>query len=147
MSNIIKTIIPLIDEAISLRDIDESTGFVGCYLEDKNRPYLDNHVFLLYKWGDIKSTKVFYKFRKARSFYGYKIMYINGESYIVYTFTSNVNIKRLSKGNIILGDCLKLRILRFWQFTDNWVTFNIMRGTIMCDPPSDIVPEEDYVSD
>lgn len=147
MNNIIKAIIPLIDESISLDDIKDSTGFVDCYLEDKNRPYLDSHIFLLYKWGDVKSTKVFYKFKKVKSFYGYKIMYINGESYIVYTFTSNINIRRISGGNIILGDCLKLRILRFWQFTDNWVTFNIMRGTIMCDPPSSILPEEDYIED
>ena len=65
----------------------------------------------------------------------------------MYKVSNRGRIKNISKGNIILGDCLKLRILRFWQFTDNWVTFNIMRGTIMCDPPSDIVPEEDYVSD
>lgn len=147
MKNIIKAIIPLIDESITLDDIKDDTGFVGCYLEDKNRPYLDGHIFLLYNWGNVKSTKVFYKFRKAKSFYGYRIMYINGECYIVYTFTSNINIKRLSGGNIILGDCLKLRILRFWQFTDKWVTFNIMRGTIMCDPPSDILPEEDYIEE
>lgn len=147
MSNIIKAIIPLVDESITLDDIKEDTGFVDCYLEDINRPYLDNHVFLLYKWGNPMSTKVFYNFKKAKSFYGYNIIYINGESYIVYTFTSNENIKRLSNGNILLGDCLKLRILRFWQFTDKWVTFNIMRGTIICDPPSGKVPEGDYVEE
>lgn len=146
MSNIYKAIIPLIDESISLNDIKDDT-FVGCYTEDINRPYLDSHVFLLYKWDEDKSTKVFYNFKKAKSFYGYKIIYINGESYIVYTFTSNSNINRLKSGNITLGDIAKLRILRFWQFTDNWVTFNIMRGTVMCDPPSSILPEEDYLEE
>lgn len=146
MSNIYKIIIPLIDENISLNDVQDDT-FVDCYLEDKNRPFLDNHIFLMYKWGDEKSTKVFYKFRDIKSFYGYKITYINGESYIIYAFTSNVNIKHLCNGNILLGTLLKLRILRFWQFTDKWITFNIMRGTIMCDPPSNILPEEDYIED
>ena len=146
MSNIIKAIIPLIDESITLEDILDDT-FIGCYIEDINRPYLDDHIFLLYKWGDYKSSKVFYNFKKAKSFYGYKIMYINGESFIIYTFTSNSSIRSLKKGNSVLGSIAKLRILRFWQFTDKWVTFNIMRGTIMCDPPSDTVPEEDYIED
>lgn len=146
MSNICKAIIPLIDECISLKDIQDST-FVDCYVEDKNRPYLDSHVFLLYKWDENKSSKVFYNFKKIKSFYGYKVIYVNGKSYIVYAFTSNPNINRMKNGNIILGDIAKLRILRFWQFTDKWVTFNIMRGTIMCDPPSGSVPEEDYIED
>lgn len=146
MSNIYKAIIPLIDENISLDDILDDT-FVGCYLEDKNRPFLDSHIFLLYKWGDKKSTKVFYKFRNIKSFYGYKVMYINNESYIVYTFSSNPNIRRISSGNIILGSLLKLRILRFWQFTDKWVTFNITRGTVVCDPPNSVLPEEDYIEE
>ena len=147
MSNIKKAIVPLIDINISLDDISEDTGFIDCYLEDINRPYLDNHVFLLYKWKNPMSTKVFYKFKNVKSFYGYKIIYIDKTPYILYIFTSNVNIKRLKGGNILLGDCLKLRILRFWQFTDKWVTFNIMRGIISCDPPSDKVPEEDYLEE
>lgn len=146
MSNIYKIIIPLIDENISLDDIQDDT-FVDCYLEDINRPFLDNHIFLMYKWDDKKSSKVFYKFRDIKSFYGYKIVYINRKSYIIYTFTSNANIRRLINGNVLLGDLTKLRILRFWQFTDKWVMFNIMRGTVMCDPPNNILPEEDYIEE
>ncbi len=144
MSNIYKAIIPLIDENISLDDIQDST-FIGCYTEDINRPYLDNHIFLLYEWGNNKSSKVFYKFRGMKSFYGYKVIYIKGKSFIVYTFTSNKNINILKNGNMILGDITKLRILRFWQFSDKWITYNIMRGTITCDPPTSILPEEDYL--
>ena len=146
MSNIYKVIIPLIDESITLNDIKDDT-FVGCYTEDINRPYLDSHIFLLYKWSENKSTKVFYNFKKAKSFYGYKVMYINGECFIVYTFTSNPSIQGLKNGYSTLGSIPKLRILRFWQFTDKWVTFNVMRGTIMCGPPSGVVPEEDYIED
>ena len=146
MSNIYKAIIPLIDNSISLDDIQDET-FVGCFVEDKNRPYLDNHLFLLYKWGENKSIKVFYKFKQSKSFYGYRVMYINGESYIVYAFTSNPNINRLKKGNAILEDVSKLRILRFWQYKDDWVTWNIARGTVMGDPASGTVPEEDYLEE
>ena len=147
MSNIAKLIIPCIDNTLSLEDFSDDAGFVDCYTEDINRPYLDYHIFLMYKWGKIKSTKVFYKIKKIPSFYGYKIIYINGESYIIYTFTSNCLINRLKSGLTILGDINKARILRFWSFKDSWVTSNVMRGTITCGPLPNIVPEEDYLED
>lgn len=145
MNNLIKTIIPLIDENMSLEDLDESTGFIDCYLEDKNRPWLIDHIFLMYKWGDTKSTKIFYKFRAMKSFYGYRIVYINKECYIVYTFTINPSIKSLRKGYSILRDNLKLRILRFWQFKDDWISINVMKDAITCGPVVSILPEEDYI--
>ena len=136
----------MIDNSLDLSDIQDET-FVGCYTEDINRPFLDSHVFLLYEWGDKKSAKVFYKFRDIKSFYGYKIIYIKGKSYIVYTFTSNFNIRKAVSGNIVLGEALKMRICDFWHFKDDWVTWNAMRGTIACDPPSGTVPEEDYLEE
>lgn len=145
MSNLAKVILPLIDDNISLEDIAEDTGFVGIYTEDINRPYLDDHVFLMYNWNDVMSTKVFYKFKNMSSFYGYKIIYLKGIPYIVYTFTSNSLINRLKKGVAILRDVNKLRILQFWQFKDAWVALNVARGTVTDDSPRDILPEEDYM--
>ena len=145
MSNIAKVIIPLVDEKLSLEDLSEATGFEGIYFEDINRPYLDDHIFLMYDWNDKKSTKVFYKFRNMKSFYGYKIIYINRVPHIVYTFTSNSLINRLKRGTAILRDINKLRILQFWQFKDAWIALNVARGTVTSDPPNEIVPEEDYL--
>ena len=147
MSNITKTIIPFIDNNLSLDDFSENEGFVGVYYEDINRPYLDNHIFLMYNWDDKKSTKVFFKFKNIPSFYGYKIIYLSKKAYIVYTFTSNMLINRLKNGTCILRDVNKQRILQFWQFKDAWVTLNTLRGTIVCDPPKDILPEEDFMPD
>ena len=145
MSNIMKVILPLVDNGISLDDISEDNGFIAAYTEDINRPYLDDHVFLLYNWSDKKSTKVFYKFRDLPSFYGYKIIYIKGVSYIVYTFTSNSLINRLKRGTAILRDVNKLRVLQFWQFKDAWVSLNVTRGTVNEGSPQDVLPEEDYL--
>ena len=145
MSNISKVIIPLVDESLSLEDLSENEGFEGIYFEDINRPYLDDHVFLMYNWDDKKSTKIFYKFRNMKSFYGYKIIYIKHVPHIVYTFTSNSLINRLKRGTAILRDINKLRILQFWQFKDAWIALNVARGTVISDPPSEIVPEEDYL--
>ena len=147
MSKIEKLIAPFIDDSLTTDDFSEDTGFVLMSDEDINRPWLDNHIFLLYKWGDNKSIKVFYKYKKAKSFYGFKIMYIKGEPYIVYTFTSNSLINRLKQGVAILRDVNKQRVLQFWQFKDAWITLNVMRGTITCDPTLSIVPEEDFMPD
>lgn len=147
MSNIAKVIIPLVDEKLSLSDFSEKEGFENVYFEDINRPYLDDHIFLMYNWSDNKSTKVFYKFKKLKSFYGYKIIYIKSIPYIVYTFTSNSLIKRLIRGTAVLRDVNKMRILQFWQFKDIWITSNVTRGTVICDPPQDILPEEDYLGE
>lgn len=145
MSNIEKVILPLIDNGISLDDISEKNGFVAMYTEDINRPYLDDHIFLLYNWSNKKSTKVFYNFRDLPSFYGYKIIYLKGVPYIVYTFTSNSLINRLKRGTAILRDVNKLRVLQFWQFKDAWISLNVTRGTVAGDPPQDVLPEEDYL--
>lgn len=147
MSNIAKVIIPLVDDGISLSDLSEKEGFENIYLEDINRPYLDNHVFLMYNWSDNKSTKIFYKFKKLKSFYGYKIIYIKSVPHIVYTFTSNSLIKRLIRGTAVLRDVNKMRILQFWQFKDVWIASNVTRGTVICDPPQDVLPEEDYLGE
>jgi hypothetical protein len=145
MSNIAKVILPLVDNSISLDDISEKTGFIAMYTEDINRPYLDDHIFLMYNWSDKKSAKVFYKFRELPSFYGYKIIYLKGVPHIVYTFTSNSLINRLKKGTAILRDINKLRVLQFWQFKDAWVSLNVTRGTVAGDPLQDVLPEEDYM--
>ena len=148
MSKIEKLIAPFIDKDISLEDFNESTGFIGMYFEDINRPFLDNHVFLLYNWSDKKSVTVFYKYKTLSSFYGYKIVYLKGIPYIVYTFTSNNLINRLkTNGDAILRDVNKVRILQFWNFKDAWIALNVVRGTITCDPPHSILPEEDFMPD
>lgn len=146
MSNITKTIIPLIDDGLTMDDFSENTGFEAVYYEDINRPYLDDHIFLMYNWEDKRCSKIFYKFKKLKSFYGYRVIYINNICHIVYTFTSNSLINRIKRGAAILRDVNKVRILQFWNFKDAWITLNVMRGTITCDPPSDILPEEDFNS-
>ena len=147
MSKIAKLVAPLIDGCLSIDDFSENDGFIDLYFEDINRPWLDNHIFLMYNWDDKKSTRVFFKYKKVKSFCGYKIIYVNKKSYIIYTFTSNSLINRLKNGVAILRDVNKQRILQFWQFKDAWITLNVMRGTITCDPPSNIVPEEDFMPD
>ena len=147
MSAFEKTIIPLINSELELENFNEKTGFIGAYVEDIDRPYLDNHVFLLYKWdkNTENATSIFYKLKKLDSFHSYKTMYIDGKPVIVYTFTSNRDINHLKRGGSVIGLSSKLRILQFWKYTDDWVNINVMRGTIASTLPPPL-PIEDYLA-
>ena len=147
MSKFEKITLPLIDSGFSKEDIKEDTGFKGLYFKDVDRPYLDNHIFMLYKWDNNNSntTKIFYKFRDLKSFYGYKIKYIDNEAYAVYAFTSNALVNRLKQGSSCLRDVNKARILEFWGLDDAWITLNVIRGTIACDRTLNSLPLEDYL--
>lgn len=148
MSTFEKFIIPLVNSELTMSDIADDTGFIGAYVEDIDRPYLDSHVFLMYKWDkDIPNGQsVFYKFKNLNSFHSYSIRYINDECFIVYVFTSNRDINHLKGGGSIIGESSKQRILQFWMFTDNVVTGYVMRGTMACKLPPPL-PAEDYIAD
>ena len=146
MTNLIKLAIPLIDQSLTLKDISKEMGFVDAYFEDINRPYLDYHIFLLYD-ANAKGVGVYDTMQKLKglaSFYGLRVIYINKKPYYLYTFTSNTAIDNLHNGRIWLNENNKLRVLQFWQFKDCWVSTNVMRGTMACEPDRSSVPEEDY---
>lgn len=147
MSNLLKLAIPLLNTDIKLSDIDSTTGFVGAYFEDINKPYLTDHMFLMYD-DTVKGDNVakrFYKLSKLNSCYGKRIITIKGKLYTVYIFTINSTIKRLRDGNIMLSVDQKQRILDFWDHKDPWITNNVLLGTMYEHPEPQVLPEEDYV--
>lgn len=146
MSNLIKLAIPLLNSDIKLSDIQENAGFVGAYFEDINRPYLTDHMFLMYD-DTVKGKAVanrFYKLRKLNSCHSTRVVRIDGKSYTVYVFTINKAIKNLRDGNIILSVSQKDQILKFWDHNDSWITNNVLLGTMYEHPEPQVLPEEDY---
>lgn len=146
MSNIMKIIIPLLNDDLELKDIQPCSGFVDAYYKDINRPALDNHIFLMY---DYKSTGdnlacCLYKLGKLNNLYSLKVYYINNKPYFVYTFTIDKTIRNLRDGLIILTSKQKQRVLDFWGSKDAWISNNILLGTTYDDPGHAVLPEEDY---
>lgn len=146
MSNLMKLAIPLLHPDITKKDIDECSGFVEAYFEDKNKPYLTNHLFLMY---DIESKQpnvatCFYKLQHLNNRYGTRVVSIKGKQYIVYYFTIDKTIRNLRDGNIILSVAQKQRILDFWGHSDAWVTNNVLLGTMYEHPEPLVLPEEDW---
>ena len=94
-----KLIIPLLDDNILLEDVSEESGFVNAYTDDINKPFYDNHIFLLYKSVDtIESLRRFQKFNKLTTIHNIRYITINNEHYIVYTFVKiNKDINNILK--------------------------------------------------
>lgn len=122
MSYHLKFILPLLDDEITVDDISPKAGFVDAFTDDINRPYLDNHIFLLYI-ADL-STKESYnrtiKFKSLKSIYNILDVRIKGVLCKLYTFCiTNPAINYITKNVFMLSDSDKLKILTFWKTTDN----------------------------
>lgn len=141
-----KLIIPLLDDGITAEDLKESKGFVGLYTSDINRPYLDNHVFLLFSLDCINSESVErgVKFSKLKNLYNRKLTRINGKLYDIYAFTrSNFTIKSILKRSYIISDDEKIKIFKFWGLNDPEVNMYMLYGRIVNNYNENIIPEED----
>lgn len=144
-----KLAIPLLNPDLKLSDIESTSGFVEAYFEDINKPYLTDHIFLMYD-DSVKGNNValrFAKLGKLNSCYGTRIVRIKDKCYTVYTFTIDRTIRNLRAGNILLSVSQKQRILDFWDHKDAWVTNNVLLGTMYEHPEQSVLPEEDYAPD
>lgn len=146
MSNLLKLAIPLLNDKLTLEDIQEQSGFVGAFFEDINKPALNDHMFLMYDnySGGENIINRFYKLEGLDNRYSTRTVYIKGKAYTVYTFTINGVIRNLRDGAITLNLNQKKRILNFWGNKDGWVLNNILLGTIYEKPERSVLPEEDY---
>ena len=149
MNNLMKLALPLLNDSLKLEDIQEDSGFVEAYFEDKNRPFLYQNLFLMYdpRSNGKNVAHCLYKLSKLDNLYNTRVVYIKGKAYYVYTFTTNKTIELLKDGQIILNTHQKERILKFWEFKDAWVTNNILLGAMFENPEKLELPEEDYRPD
>lgn len=141
-----KLAIPLLNSDIKLSDIKDDSGFVEAYFEDTNRPYLTNHIFLMYdaESKNKNTAKCFYKLHRLNNRYGTRIVRIKNKFYTVFMFTIDKTIRNLRDGNILLSVAQKQRILDFWGHNDAWITNNVLLGTMYEHPEPSVLPEEDY---
>ena len=152
MKPYLKMIIPLLGWGLTLEDISIDKGFRGVFSYDINRPSLDNHIFLLYS----NTTTGFSIDRDVRlkslpTFYSRRRIKIKGIMFLCYTFIIVSNsIRKLKSSSLWLNDYEKMRIFKFWNFTDNEINYYMLH-------PNDVnsfeqfeqkvIPEWDYVPD
>lgn len=148
MSLMLKLIIPLLDDILDIEDLSEDSGFVGAFSSDINRPYLDNHTFLMYDLS--KQTKKAYdrewKFRKLSNLQGWNIIYVNQKPYKIYTFCNYTkDITSCRKGQHPNNTSSLDKIICFWKGTDKEVSNYLFQSRfeeLKIDKST--VPEEDY---
>lgn len=141
-----KIAIPLLNENLELKDIQDQSGFVGAYFEDINKPFLDNHIFLMYDYSSKGKNlaNCIHKLHKLNNKYSSRVVYIKNKPYLVFSYTIDYTIRNLRDGNIILNPIQKQRVLKFWGMKDSWVANNVLLGTMYEHPEPQILPEEDF---
>ena len=143
-----KLIIPLLDPNIKLSDITKKAGFINGYTYNKNKPYLDNHIFLMYDANEsdphtwARETNL----SKSKNLYGKEYIRANGNNYVLYSFVIiNPDIKQLLKGLRHKKTESFARICNFWNGKDPQVNKYLcdLLPELPCSGES--VPEEDYL--
>ena len=145
MSTQMKLIIPLLDESIKREYLTEEAGFVNAYTWDKNNPYIDNCIFLMYK------TPPTTKLSKERAFTLsglktlYKMYYINANNYYYLIYAISIidkDVKQFLKGLRHTKQSTFSRILQFWGGDDLQVLKYLNHNLSSYTCTGESVPEE-----
>lgn len=149
MNEVTKLILPLLNDEITYEDLDSSTGFINAYTEDSNRPFLENHIFLMYKSSAPNALKRFLKFKNSKNLHSTRYMVHNKEHYTVYAFPiieNKKDIRNIIKGYDITNVDNKLKIYNFWKNheVDNLKDRIFDNHFEILPAIEEIIPEEDY---
>ena len=127
-------------------------GFINVFIEDINKPWLDNHIFILYNSSGIP-TVLEKEFKANKYYYDTKHIVIDNVFYNEYIFTIPPEYKYIIKSfkgtchnNLITED--KIKILKFWGLSDLKHIKNLLEEDISdCSlvERGEIIPEEDYL--
>ena len=150
MSKIMKTIVPLLDENLTRKDLSKKAGFCGAFVKDKNRPGLDNHIFLMYDISNPteENHKREARFRKQTNIYSEKVVFIKGIPYKIYAYprlNSDINYTLKHKlGPKYIKNTL--RVMKFWNFTDEELDRFLLSDRLSkLEYKCKTIPEADYM--
>lgn len=144
-----KLLIPLLDDKIKKEDLTEDAGFVDVYVFDKNRPSIDDCIFLMYDLS--KKTKAAgdreHRFHYCTNLYNTKVSFINGKAYKIFAF------KLIGKDTREIYNGFKpkeynnvVRILSFWRGYDEDVNKTMLINNLKrLSRDWKTIPEYDYL--
>lgn len=112
-------IVPLLDDNITWNDLTVESGFINAYTLDKNRPFLEDKIFLVYdsKVNTVESVNRYKKFRNLDTLYNTIYITINHKHYTVYCFNKIIykkDINNLQLTGKTFNIDASLEINRFW---------------------------------
>lgn len=145
MSHVKNAAICLLDDKITYDDIGPESGLVDAYFYDMDRPFLDNHIFLMYdpECKDKYVSSAIYRMAQMDSFYNKRVIYVMGKPYYIYAYTLSPTIKKLKNGIVDCSSKEKTRMVNFWKDNDAWIVNNVFSGTKVIDRDDSILPLDD----
>lgn len=145
MSLILKMAIPLLDDNLCMEDFLKENGFIEAYTYDKNRPYLDNHIFLMYDHS-VPDFERDIRFRSLHNMYDKRIEYIKNKPYIIYSFVLiNSELRPLIHKGIKPSNTKNLtKINAFWRGWDKELNEYMFYKSKKLYNNWESVPEYDY---
>lgn len=145
MSLLYKLAIPLLDNDLRKEDFEAKEGFINVYSYNKNRPDLDNHVFLIYD-ASVHNPEREYRFYNMKNLYKRYIEYINNKAYYIYVFPCiDADLRNLlNKGAKPKNVNNSSRILTFWCGWENDVNNYMFYKSYKLYNNWESVPEYDY---
>ena len=146
MNFIHKFILPLLDKGLSLEDISEDVGFCGMATYDPNRPYLDNHIFLIYSMVMTNKAIAVRKKLASLGIYNKIDCRIKGNPYRIFCFPIiGKSILNLTSNVIGLSDSELMQVYKFWGFTDSEINKYMLNNQYMPELFKELkVPEFDF---
>lgn len=148
MSTYLKVLIPLLDPVLKKEDLTKESGFVDAYIFDKNRPYIENSIFLMYDLGIANKTsnEREYRMRSCKNVSNSLIEFIGGKAYKIYAFPLvGADMKKVFKGFKPVSMGGANRVLGFWGGTDSSVNMTMLdRSVTKMYLDWKTVPEFDY---
>lgn len=113
-------IVPLMDDNLTWQDLTVESGFINAYTSDKNRPYLEDKVFLVYdsEVNTKESLERYCKFERLDSKYNKRYITINKHHYTVYCLANPRYKKDISQLKSIGKACsaeAEREICSFWN--------------------------------
>lgn len=145
MSLLYKLVVPLLDSHLCMEDFDSKKGFIDAYGYDKNKPYLNNHVFLVYD-ASIQDHERNVRFRELTNLYKRYVEYINNKPYYIYVFPClSADVKNLlNKGEKPKDVNNNARIASFWRGWESDVNEYMFYKSYKLYNTWESVPEYDY---
>lgn len=150
MNYIHKLILPLLSKELTLDDIALDTGFCGLATYDKNRPYLDKHIFLIYHVEQNNHAIAVRKKLASLDIYNKIDCRINGETYRIFCFPIiGKTIINLMSNITLLNEQETLQVYKFWNFKDEQINRRMVDNSYLpelfahtCVPEFDFSPKD-----
>ena len=132
-----KYLLPMFGEKNTLLVDDEGITFLNVFIEDVDKPYLDNHIFILYELKDAtKMCRPLTKIYATKQYHSSYSFANDGKTYTVVIFTIPIRYKKDYK-NITIGKyneaslSYKKAVLEYWDIKDtNSSTYRILFNII-----------------